>query len=516
MTTRFSTFRLPTLALPLLAAFASAFAGCSQQKTSRAEAAPPVVVTSIAREATLQPNEQLPGLIAPYQNVAIQSTLSEPVDEVTVQEGDRVRRGQILARLDTADLDAQLAADLATARSDGANATHTADQGALTIAQSNQTRNGAQAAVRQAQETLAKDSLDLKRYQQLAANGYISDQQVAQQSALVRNDSQAIRSAQASLASAGEAVTANGTLQSRGGLQSSAVDQARATQQVALAQADQVRTSIAKATIVSPIDGVVVNRNLNVGEYPGTRQIFTLQQVDPVYAVLRGSGAQIARIKTNATAHIVASDVSRSAFTGRVIGVLNQINPGSTDFQVKVLLANPARTLRPGMAIVGRVKLPPVRGVAIPDSAFTDDVHGTVLVVDDNTTVRTAHVSETANDGKNGDRRRFDRRHARDFGWPNQRWRRSEGRAAVKERTLASRGSSFKRPTLVFVLVVAHAAGWRDLDGLRSSNNSSPTSANRRRASTFQLQRRVRYRNARQHRRADRTEPRRYDRSPNV
>ena len=71
------------------------------------------------------------------------------------------------------------------------------------------------------------------------------------------------------------------------------IQQARAQVQVALSQAQQVRVQIAKATIVSPIDGVVVNRNLNPGEYPGNRQIFTLQQVKPMYAILRGSAAQV-------------------------------------------------------------------------------------------------------------------------------------------------------------------------------------------------------------------------------
>ena len=42
-----------------------------------------------------------------------------------------------------------------------------------------------------------------------------------------------------------------------------------AQEKVAMAQAQQVRVQIAKAAIVSPIDGVVVNRNLNPGEYPG-------------------------------------------------------------------------------------------------------------------------------------------------------------------------------------------------------------------------------------------------------
>jgi multidrug efflux pump subunit AcrA (membrane-fusion protein) len=387
----------PSFALVILGL--AAFAGCSHPEAPKAPPPPSVAVT-VAREASLDPAQTLPGLIAPYQSVAIQSDLTEPADEVNVQEGDRVTKGEVLARLDTADLEAALAADLATAQSDAATTTHTVYQGGLTIAQSRQSVSGAQAAVRQAQETLRKDQLDLTRYQQLFGSGFISQQQLATQIALVANDRQAVRSAQSTLASDQEQVSANGTLDSNG-LQSSSVQQSRATEEVALATAQQVRTQIAKATIVSPIDGVVVNRNLNVGEYPGTRQIFTLQQTDPTYAIVRGSGAQVADIENGAAASVVASDVSRTPLRGHVAGVLNQINPGSTDFQVKIVLPNPSGRLRAGMAVIGKVDLPPARGISIPVTAFIDDNHDSILVVGKDDTIATQHVVETIDDGKN-------------------------------------------------------------------------------------------------------------------
>ncbi|MBD5635036.1 MAG: efflux RND transporter periplasmic adaptor subunit [Candidatus Eremiobacteraeota bacterium] len=358
------------------------------------------MAVTTAEENTLHPAQTLPGLIAPYQSVAIQSNLTEPTDEVNVAEGDRVTKGEVLARLDTADLRARLAADTATAASDAANTTHTVYQGGLTIVQNEQSVRSSQAAVRQAQETLRKDEVDLARYQQLVASGYISQQQAATQVALVANDRQAVRSAQSTLASAQEQVNANGTL-ATSGLQSSTVEQARATQQVALANADQVRTQIAKAVIVSPIDGVVVNRNLNVGEYPGTRQIFTLQQTDPIYAIVRGSGAQIADIEPGAAATVIASDLSKTKLSGTVVAVLNQINPGSTDFQVKVKLSNAGNRLRAGMSVVGSVSMPAARGITVPATAFIDDNHDSVLVVGKNDTVRTVRVVETIGDGKN-------------------------------------------------------------------------------------------------------------------
>jgi multidrug efflux pump subunit AcrA (membrane-fusion protein) len=373
-------------------------AGCGSPAQTKTPV-PPTVKTALAQNGTIYPNELLPGLIAPFQNVAIESTLAEPAIRIAVQEGDRVRRGQIIAVLDTADLVAQVDADMAQAQSAGAGATHTYDQGQLTIQQSQQSVVNAQASLAQSRQTLAKDSLDLSRYQQLLAKGYISQQQVSQQTALVRNDQAAVDSAVATLRSAGEAVTANGTIENPSGLQASSVSQALALQKVALAQADQIRASIAKATIYSPIDGVVVNRNLNVGEYPGTRQIFTLQQVDPIYAILHASGTQVANVAVGSAAKIVASDLGQRGLAGRVVGVLNEVNPGSTDFQIKVLLPNRQQKLRPGMAIEGNVALPPVRGVRIPQTAFLDDNHSSIMIVGDDSTVKTVKVKDTGDDG---------------------------------------------------------------------------------------------------------------------
>ena len=96
-----------------------ALAGCGRPAAQQA-AAPPVVETSVASVGTIHPAEQLAGIVAPYQNVAIQSSLTEPADSVDVQEGDRVSRGEVLARLDTADLRASLDADLATGARGGA------------------------------------------------------------------------------------------------------------------------------------------------------------------------------------------------------------------------------------------------------------------------------------------------------------------------------------------------------------------------------------------------------------
>lgn len=372
-----------TARLLLAAALGILLAACA--KHGQAAKPPPYVDTAVASIGGISPSEQLAGIIAPYENVAIQSTLSEPADSVAVQEGDVVRKGQVLAVLDTADLQAQLQADLATAQSGGANTAHAEYQGSLTITQGVD-------QLRQAQATLQNDQTNLTRDLNLLKQGYISQQAVDQQQATVRND-------QAAVASARAQVQANGSLSGQG-LQASSVQQSRAQEQVALAQAQQIRVQIAKATIVSPIDGVVVNRNINPGEYPGNRQIFTIQQMNPVYAVLRASAGQVGGIRVGAPATIaVAGTSTPMRMSGKVSGVLNQLVPGSTDFTVKVLLPNAQSQLRSGMVVTGTIALPQLHGVRVPQTAFIDDNHDSLLTVSPNGIVGLAHVREIGNDG---------------------------------------------------------------------------------------------------------------------
>ncbi|MBV9717800.1 MAG: efflux RND transporter periplasmic adaptor subunit [Candidatus Eremiobacteraeota bacterium] len=383
----------------LLGLFAMLAAGGCGGRPAPAPTAAAYVQTAVTSFGSIEPSRSLAGVVAPYQNVAVQSTLAEPADAVYVREGDTVHTGELLAQLDTSDLQAQLQSDLATANSNHANTVHTVYQGTLTIAQGYDALRTDQAAVQQAQQTLSNDQKNLQRDQNLLGQGYVSQQAVDAQATLVKNDEQALNTANANVASARSTVQANGTLSGQG-LQSAAVQQSSAQEDVALAQSQQVRVQIGKAEIVSPIDGVVVNRNINPGEYPGSRQIFTLQQVDPIYAVLHASSEEVARIVNGAPAAIRAADLTgRASFTGRVVGVLNQINPGSTDFQVKVLLANPGQRLRPGMVVQGTIATLPIRGVRVPVTAFTDDNHDAVMAIEADDTVKTVRVSEIGTDG---------------------------------------------------------------------------------------------------------------------
>jgi multidrug efflux pump subunit AcrA (membrane-fusion protein) len=384
----------------LCIALSGVLAGCSHSSPAKRTIPAASVPVVTAKTGTVSPQETLGGIIIPYFNVQIQSSLVEPTDAVYVNEGDHVHKGQVLARLDTADLEAQLRSDLGTAASDGAKVTQTADQAGLTIIQNANTINAAEAAVRQAEATLAIDTLNLKRDAALLTNGYVSQQTYDTQNTLVKNDVQSVRTAQVTLVNDRKQVEVNGTLQNPSGLQAAQVAAARADQQTALGQADNIRASIAKAVIVSPVDGVIVNRNLNVGEYPGSRQIFTVQENDRVYAALNGSSSQVVGVSAGAPTEVASTDKATLKAAGKVVGVLDQVTPGSTNFIVKVLLENPGGVFHAGMVVSGRVTKPSTTGTRVPVTAFVDTTDTTVQIVD-NGVVKTVPVTQIASDGAN-------------------------------------------------------------------------------------------------------------------
>jgi HlyD family secretion protein len=216
------------------------------------------------------------------------------------------------------------------------------------------------------------------------------------QQTLVNVDAATVRSNQAALNSAVIAEKTNGTMSA--GLQAANIAGAKEDAASAMAQARQLAAEISRATIVSPIDGVVVNRNLNPGEYPGSRTIFVLQQTDPVYAELNASSADVFRVKTGAPVNLTIPGEPNSGYRGTVVGVLGQVQPGSTNFTVKVIIRGTQGRLAAGLPVTGVIALTPASGIAIPTTAFLDDTHSSVMA-DNNGTAALVKVREVANDG---------------------------------------------------------------------------------------------------------------------
>jgi HlyD family secretion protein len=366
----------------LVAACLFMLGGCAHKAVPAAPL--PTVSVAVASERTIYPSVSLSGLIAPYQNVAITTSLQEPTEAVYVNEGDRVHAGQVLARLDTSDLSAN-------AGQAAAHLEQTQYQANLSISQGGDQVRSARAGLQQAEDNLNLAQVTLSRDTQLLSQGFIDKQTVDTQRTQVAVDQKAVTAAQAALAQAVENEQANGS-QSQG-MQKANVDQAAAALQ-------QIEVQIDRADIVSPVNGIVVNRNLNPGEYPGTRQIFTLQEIDNVYAELNAFGSQVPGITEGHSVTMTSPSVAKGSFTGIVVAVLPPTSPTASGFIVKVKVPNPNFALLPGMTVNAKVLLPPQRGIAVPVNAFLDDTHQTVMAVASGV-AHVANVTEVAEDAHN-------------------------------------------------------------------------------------------------------------------
>jgi multidrug efflux pump subunit AcrA (membrane-fusion protein) len=381
-------------------------AGCAGRADAAAQASPPPphVATVAADEGTIRPSLEIAGVIAPYRQIAVTADLSEPISEVDVIEGQHVRAGQVLARLLTDDLEAQLASSERVVSEDAARYSETAYQTTATTAQNSTTVASAEDSLHQAQVNLSGAETDLRRYEQLAANGYVPNQTLDQQRVTVATDLQAVAAARATLAAAVANNSANGNGRNAGAQQQD-LEAAQAAVDAAQESVNQLKLEIARAVIVAPVDGVIDSVNANPGEYPSGRQLFTLEQNGQVYAILPASTAQVLNITRGAGASIEVNtsyDANPQSHKdhGTVDAILDQVQPGTTNFTVKVLVDNRDGHLRAGMPVTGFVDLPPVRGLVIPSTAFVDDTHSTVYTVDGGV-VHQKTVTAIADDGAN-------------------------------------------------------------------------------------------------------------------
>ncbi len=385
----------------------AACSGCAGKAAAVKPTPPPTPVESVtARQGSIAPSVQVAGVIAPYRQVAVTANLSEPLSEVDVVEGQRVRAGAVLARQLTDDLQAQLVSSERVVAEDEARLQQTLYTTVATTAQNATSVAAAAQSLHEAQTNLSGAETDLKRYQSLASQGYLPAQTLDQQRVVVLTDQQAVAAAQATLASARANDSANGNGQNSGAQQQD-IEAARAAVDAAQASVAQLKAEIARSVIVAPVAGVVDSVNANPGEYPSGRQLFTIEQNTDVYAILPASSAQVLDIQVGAGAS-VEINTSYSANPqwhkdrGTVEAVLDQVQPGTTNFTVKVLVHNADGHLRAGMPVNAFVDQPVVRGIVIPMTAFIDDTHSTVYTISSSDgVVHQQAVSEVTDDGTN-------------------------------------------------------------------------------------------------------------------
>ena len=107
---------------------------------------------------------------------------------------------------------------------------------------------------------------------------------------------------------------------------------------------------IEEATIRAPIDGVVTDRHIKLGNtlMPGN-SAFEIKRLDAIEAVLNVPERELVRIQVGQEANVRIDALDESRFMGVVARVAPHVDPSSGTFRVTVELPNDAIRLKPGM-----------------------------------------------------------------------------------------------------------------------------------------------------------------------
>jgi membrane fusion protein (multidrug efflux system) len=245
-------------------------------------------------------------------NTTIAPKVTGYLHDVLVNDNEGVKAGQVLARID--DRDYRVALDQAKADVAAAKATVASKQAQLDVQQAVINAAKATIAVDQANVTFAAQ--DDKRYTALAATGSGSVQNAQQAQARIASAQATLQRDNANLASALKQVD----------LLKAEIVQANAAEARAQAEQDQAELNLGYTTITAPIDGVVGNRTLRVGQYvqAGT-QLMSVVPVEGAYIVANYKETQLTDVHEGQ-----AVDIEVDMFPGKVVhGHVDSIAPAS-------------------------------------------------------------------------------------------------------------------------------------------------------------------------------------------
>ena len=114
------------------------------------------------------------------------------------------------------------------------------------------------------------------------------------------------------------------------------------------------RSQLALRTILSPIDGIVVDRYANVGESVEGRSIMKLAQVNPLKVELIAPTEYFGLIQKGMVAEVYPEQPENQVFKATVTIVDKLIDPASGSFTVRMTLPNPGDKLVGGVNCITR------------------------------------------------------------------------------------------------------------------------------------------------------------------
>jgi HlyD family secretion protein len=294
------------------------------------------------------------GKIQPITKVEVKSKASGIVEKLYVDINNQVHKGQELAQLDQQEIVAQVDAQRAQLAAAEANvATYEAN-----IAQDKVNANA---------PDLPMYKATLDRNQEMQKQGIVSRQALDD----ANKDYLA-------------ALTRRDNSKAQIGVDSARLKQARAQVQQAQAGLKQLEEQLSYTTIVAPMDGVILSRDVEIGDAVSSilvlgstaTLVMTEGDINEVYVQGKVDEADIAHVYMAQPARIKVESFRDRVFNGKVtkIAPLGVEKDNVTTFEVRVSINNPGGELKANMTANAEIILDEHKGVLmVPESAVMYD-----------------------------------------------------------------------------------------------------------------------------------------------
>jgi HlyD family secretion protein len=325
----------------------------------------PVVDAFAVQAAPLVRTVQVSARVEALTRVDVGATITGRVAEVLVREGDAVRAGQPLLRLETDELRATLAQARASEQQAQARLSGLRSTG----------RAQAQAALAQADASLVAARAEMERAQALVAQGFVSASRLDEAR-------RALQVAEAQQANARAQVAAN---RDGGTDEVQAQAQLQATK-AATAAAD---ARLAQAELRAPTDGRVLTRDVEPGQIvqPG-KALLAMALAGPTVLVAQVDERFLDQLAAGQPASVVADAYPGQRFAARLSRIAPRVDAQRGAIEVKFEMTDvPPAFLREDMTLSVEVETARrERALALPLAALrpgADEASATVLVAAD-------------------------------------------------------------------------------------------------------------------------------------
>jgi multidrug efflux pump subunit AcrA (membrane-fusion protein) len=298
------------------------------------------------------------------------------IQEILVDEGDTVRAGQLLARLDDNVLQAQYGQALAgVERSKARLAELRAGARSEEIARARESVRRVEAEVGQAKSDRDLARKRLERNRTLEAEGAIARDRLDEALNEERAKEALVRQAEARLAEARQQLN-----QLRAGNRSEVIAQANAELAEANSRVRVIQAQLNDTRVMSPASGTISERNARVGDIAnGQNPLFKIIENGRLELALQVPETRLPAIRVGSPVTITADSNPNLRLSGRVREIDPVVNETSRQATVKVDIADNG-ALKPGMFLRGAIATDTATSLTVPLEAALPETNDRATV----------------------------------------------------------------------------------------------------------------------------------------